>query len=307
MVRGAPGVVTVRVLVSLTRGYGLGDAVQMSAVLRHVKKYRPEWTVDFQAEPGRESVGRGHCANIFCYGQQPDVRYGAEVQIVLYDTFANWHDRPNTRVTSCLHEKFGLEWDSECGRYQVLVRPETRELARRLIPRNSVAIHYSGDSAKHKKDLTVEQAQEICEQVKKFGFSPLILDWRIDPLSINIKGVRSLGFDPILGRDAEVQCAVLSECIAFVGVDSGPSKCASATDTPSLVCWTGHHPAPFHDPAPNTTHLVPAGYHGLEPVCSDPGVVKWFEVNHRVRVYSNSLVREVGSWLSETLPRSRRG
>lgn len=287
----------ITVLISLYKGYGLGDAVQMSAVLRHIKKHRPHWVVDFQAEPGRETIGRGHCRNVFCYGEPyPSVYYDLEAQIVLYDTFANWHDRPNTRVTSCLHERFGIEWDASCGRYQIVIRPEIRGMALRAIPRNSVLLHYSGDSAKSQKDLSVGQAMKICELIKKFGFSPLILDWRLDSLSITYSGVRTLGLDAELGRSVEVNCAIISECAGFIGIDSGPSKCASATDTPSLVIWTGHHPAPFHDPAPNTTHLVPIGYHGLEPVCGDVGVIKWFEANHKVAQYTD-LVQGVETWL----------
>ena len=98
-----------------------------------------------------------------------------------------------------------------------------------------------------------------------------------------------------------MNCAVIRQCAAFVGIDSGPSKCASSTDTPALVIWTGHHPAPFHDPAENTTHLVPRGYHGLEPVCNDAGVVAWFEAHHLVRQYDRDPVVEVGAWLREVL------
>src|SRR4051812_34516273 len=112
----------INVLVSLHRGYGLGDAVQMSAVLRHVRKYRTHWIVDFQAEPGRSCVGNGIAHNTFDYGDPyPSSNYDCEVQILLYDTWANWQDRPNTRVSSCLRERFGLEWDEECGRYQINV------------------------------------------------------------------------------------------------------------------------------------------------------------------------------------------
>lgn len=288
----------VTVLISLYKGYGLGDAVQMSSVLRHIKKYRPHWIVDFQAEKGRESVGRGHCNRVFCYGDEYATTYDREAQIVLYDTFANWHDRPNTRVTSCLHERFGIEWDRSCSRYQILVRPETRAFVRSKLGPGHIAIHYSGDSAKHQKDLTVDQATKICECIKKLGYTPLILDWRPDPLSITYRGVSK---DIPGGYDAETVCAVINECEAFIGIDSGPSKCASATNTPTLVIWTGHHPAPFHDPAPNTTHLVPRDYNGLQPVCNDAGVIRWFEANHKVRVYSD-LVTEVQAWLIQSLP-----
>lgn len=294
----------IRVLISLYKGYGLGDAVQMSSVLRHVRKHRPDWVVDFQAEAGREKVGVGIAHNCFAYGKQPDTFYDVEVQIVLYDTFANWHDRPNTRVTSCLHELFNIEWDRECARYSVRVSDAVARQVYKLLDASEgplVAVHYSGDSAKHQKDLTLQQVGVVCRQILNLGCTPLILDWREGPLLEGCASVRSLGFDPSLGGDAEWQCAVISQCEAFVGIDSGPSKCASATETPALVVWTGHHPAPFHDPAPNTTHLVPKDYNGLHPVCNDPGVIAWFEANHQVRRYTDELTSEVCRWLSESL------
>lgn len=308
------------VLISLHRGYGLGDCVQMSAVLRHVVKYRPEWVVDYRAEAGRHVVGRDIVANTFAYGDPyPHEHYDAEVQILLFDTWANWGDRPNTRVSSCLHERFGLPWDPECGRYVVNVSRDAwyaahvamSEMiaARPRIISKPVAIHYQGDSSKEKKNLSHVQAFEICEAVFKTGNVPLLLDWRNQsPLPLGNHRRR----DPICttgthpkrlewGNDAEMQCAIISHCSAFVGIDSGPSKCASATETPSLVVWTGHHPAPFHDPAPNTTHLVPRGYHGLYPVCEDRGVIEWFEAHYNVRTYDGDPVAEVGRWLKEIL------
>jgi hypothetical protein len=278
------------VLISLHRGYGLGDAVQMSAVLQHVVKYRPEWTVDYRAEPGRHCVGQGIVRRTFAYGEEPqDTRYSAEVLICLYDTWANWQDRPNTRVSSCLHEHFGLPWDSECGRYIVNVTPQQREDTETILcGRDIVAIHHRGDSDKVNKDLTDEQAKRVCDHVLALGYLPLLINWRAWSVSA-------------WGGDAQRNCALIAGCRAFVGIDSGPSKCASATDTPALVVWTGHHPAPFHDPAPNTTHLVPVGYHGLRPVCNDPGVIGWFEAHHRVRKYEKDPVAEVGRWLTEVL------
>lgn len=301
------------VLISLHRGYGLGDAVQMSAVLRHVAKYRPHWRVDYQAEEGKHQVGRGIVTNTFAYGKPyPSAHYDAEVEILLFDTWANWGDRPNTRVSSCLHERFGLPWDAECGRYVVNVREESALAARTLLysgrllwgqfisdHKSIVAVHYKGISSPEKKNLTRAQASGVCEAVVDLGYTPVVLDWQC---RCDIP-YRKLRVPEAWGADAEMVCAVISQCAAFVGIDSGPSKCASTTDTPALVVWTGHHPAPFHDPAPNTTHLVPRGYHGLEPVCNDRGVMDWFEKNYNVRQYDSApdLVVEVGVWLREVL------
>lgn len=277
---------TIRVLVSLHPGYGLGDAVAMSAVLQHVRKYRPNWQVDYQAEPGKEVVGRGIVDNIFCYGEHyPSPYYDAEVQICLYDTWANWPDRPNTRVTAALHERFDIPWDEKCGRYIVNIRPSIYNWAKDAVPIKSVGVHYRGDSAQQLKNLSEDQASYIYQHIGELGFRPY-------PMGRNIPK----------GYDAEVNCAIISQCRAFIGIDSGPSKCASATNTPSLVVWTGHHPAQFHDPAPNTTHLVPVGYHSLHPVCNDPGVIKWFEAHYNVLQYENNdPLPQIRKWLEEIL------
>ncbi len=275
----------IHVLISLHKGYGLGDAVQMSAVLRHIARYRPNWRVVYRAEAGRECVGNGIVASTIAYGEpNPVPHYDAEVLICLYDTWANWHDRPNTRVSSALHEHFNLPWDRECSRYQVNVSQSVHNWAVDVIPKKAVAVHYQGDSDKSRKDLNIGQAENIALHVKQLGHTPYLLGRHIPK-----------------GYDAEVNCAIIEQCKAFVGIDSGPSKCASATNTPSLVVWTGHHPAPFHDPAPNTTHLVPLGYHGLEPVCNDPGVIGWFEANYNIRTYERDPIKEVKRWLTEIL------
>ncbi len=287
------------VLISLHRGYGLGDAVQVSAVLRHVVKVRPNWIIDYRAEEGKHQVGQGIVANTFSYDQpHPSPHYDAEVEILLFDTWANWGDQPNTRVSSCLHERFGLSWDAACGRYQVNVSPWAKEAASILLRgERCVAVHYSGDSSPDKKNLTTSQALDVCLAIEKLGYEPIILDWR----NRSALQFRRLTTPSAWGGDAEMVCAVIGQCKAFVGIDSGPSKCASATDTPALVVWTGHHPACFHDPAPNTTHLVPVGYHGLQPVCNDKGVIEFFERNYQVRTYKCDPVNEIKRWLAETL------
>lgn len=294
------------VLVSLYKGYGLGDAVQMSAVLRHLRKYRPEWVIDYRAEDGKHQCGRGIAASTFAYGEEPaGKRYDAEAEIILYDTWANWGDRPNTRVSSCLHERFGLGWDAECGRYKVEVGWGVCSAIRMRLPSNArvVAVHYRGDSAKDRKDLTHAQAQAIFARVSALGRLTLLLDWRGEVNDYGGQRVNTTARWPkSWGGDAEYNCAVIRQCEAFVGIDSGPGKCASATDTPALIVWHGHHPAPFHDPATNTTHLVPEGYHGMFPVCDDAGVIAWFEANYNVRFYQpGDPVPAIEAWLGEVL------
>lgn len=298
-------------LISLHKGYGLGDAVQMSAVLKHVRKYRPEWIIDYQAEEGRHQVGVGIAHKTFAFGTPyPTERYDVDIQMLLFDTWHGYTDRPNTRVSSCLKERFGLDWDEECGRYQVNVSNDARRSAKYVmhdwIPngQRAVAVHYMGDSSPAQKNLSDDQAGKICDCIIKLGRTPLLLDWRdVSPLAGH-SGVRTTGgtgFSRWWGGCAEMNTAVISQCEAFVGIDSGPAKCASAIDVPSLVVWTGHHPAPFHDPAPNTTHLVPEGVHQLPPICGNRAVMDWFDAHYNFRTYRDDPIPEVTNWLRKAL------
>jgi hypothetical protein len=302
------------VLVSLYKGYGLGDAVAISAVLRHVVAARPEWVIDYQAEEGKHQVGRGIAASTFAYGApHPSDHYDAEMQVRLYDTWRGYDDRPNTRASSCLEDYFGLDWNARYGRYSVAVSEESVSAARTLlygggragntlVPRRAepgrvVAIHYQGDSAPARKNLSCAQADEVCRAVEELGWHPIILDWR----ARSELPYRKLRTPVEWGRDAEMVCAVVAQCAAFVGIDSGPTRCAGATDVPSLVVWTGHSPIAHCDPAPNVTHLVPANYRHLEPVCGHTGAVAFFEANYRARTYERDPVPEVRRWLEEVL------
>lgn len=281
---------SLNILISLYKGYGLGDAVQMSSVLKHVRKYRPHWIIDYQAQEGQYECGRGIVHNVFPYGitSYPTPKYDGEVQIKLYDIWANWTDRPNTRVTSALHGVFDIPWDKELARYEVNVSQSVHNWAVKVIPKKSVAYHYEGVTATDKKNLTDEQVIRIREVIQYLGYHPY-----------------KMGKNIPQGYSAEVNCAIISQCDAFIGIDSGPGKCASATDTPSLIIWTGHHPAAYHDPAPNTTHLVPHNYHSMFPVCNHEEVIQWFEDNYKIRKYdpedNKNLISNVHMWLSEVL------
>ncbi len=275
------------VLISLHTGYGLGDAVMMSSVLKHIKKAYPNWTIYYQADPGHECVGNGIVHQTFAYGQMPEMNYHCELQICLYNKWYGFTDRPNTHVTQALKECFNMPWDKECGRYEVNVSAKaTREALSYMthvgqFTTRFVGIQTKGRTAKDKKDLTPEQGEKICDIIRGTGRTPFYFE--------NYSG------------NAEGVCALIRQCEAFIGIDSGPSKCASATDTPTLVVWTGHHPAQFHDPADNTTHLVPVGVHHLEPVNNDQDVVDWFHDNYKLQVYNRDPVTEIESWLRKVL------
>lgn len=297
------------VLISLHKGYGLGDAVQMSSVLRHVVKYRPNWRVTYQAEDGYQLVGNGLVDYTVVYGKPyPRDHYDAEIQIILHEVWRGYSNKPNTRVSYALDKFFDIPWDSECAKYHIHIDSMSAIAASAMLygctrlgevrnKRRCVAIHYQGDSVPSKKNLTHSQIENLCNFIEDIGCEPIIIDFRNRCL---IKNQRRLSSPLHWGRDAQMNAAVIAQCAAFIGIDSGPAKCASATDTPSLVIWTGHHPAQFHDPAPNTTHLVPHDHHTRLPVGSDE-VVDWFKTNYNVLTYTLDPIAQAESWLYATL------
>lgn len=303
------------ILMRLFRGYGLGDAVQMSAVLRHLRKHRPNWIIDYCADHGRHSPAIGLVRNAFHYGEPvPSSHYAAEITITLYDVFTDWPDRPNTRVTSCLNERFGLAWDRDCTRYHVGISPtqiedacdylQTTQSERDLGKFQCVCLHYQGDSAPQRKNLTHEQAASICKLIRQHGRLPLILDWRnTSPLVDGVKtfGPGKLGCADQWGRDAAMNAAIISQCEAYIGIDSGPGKCATATDTPTLIAWTHHHPSLYHDPSPNTTHLVPVSHGMIPPVNGATNTIDFFEANYNFMTYRDDPVERVDEWLAANL------
>ena len=301
----------IHVLIKLYPGYGLGDAVQMTAVLRHVRKHLPNWIVDYVADKGKHSAAIGLVRNAVSYEDAlPAKEYDREVEIKLYDTFAAWKDRPNTRVTSCLHERFGLGWDPECGRYQINIQPDALNAAKDFlastVARNRiVAVQYQGDSSRELKNLSHVEAAQICTWILNLGRTPLLMDWRnISPIpdGREICTTGRLSMSDTWGRDAQMNTAIISQCEAYVGIDSGPGKCATATETPTLIVWTGHHPALFHDPAPNTTHLVPAGHRDNPILRGNMHVAEWFEAHYHWRTYDECCpIGEVKNWLKEVL------
>ncbi len=297
----------------------------MTSVMRHLIAARPHWIIDYQADKGREVAMIGLVRNVFAYDEpMPSANYDREVTIHLYDTFSAWPDRPNTRVTQCLHERFGLEWKREFADYKINITQEAIKPTAVFLAslhgvtlqfpivggvfttkQRVVCIHYQGDSSQSQKNLTTDQAFEICQAVIAMGRIPLLLDWRDtsripDQKTIHTTGRLATSLE--WGRDAQMNAAIISQCEAFIGIDSGPGKCASATSTPTLICWTGHHPALFHDPCPNTTHLIPADHRQNPLLQGNREVADWFEANYAWQTYcQGSLTQKVIHWLEMVL------
>ncbi len=250
--------------------------------------------------------------------REPTGPYQTRITVAFEENYCNYSDRPCTKVTNSLAEQFGLNWDKDLGRYEVMPQPHAtaaaesyyRSIGATRTERGVykvVLIHYQGNTSPVKKNLAHWQAQEFAQHVSAHGRIPVILDWdRRSPLPDGQKV-----FCPDAGHalwggfgsgDAAVIAALIRGAEAYVGIDSGPDKIVSATDTPGLICWVKHHPIQFHDPAPNTEHLIPTDWRQIPPCTGNAGVQDFFVLNYRWLEYQgeHGLVQKVKDWLDHT-------
>lgn len=298
--------------------------VQFSVVLKHLKRHRPDWVVDVKCGRGKHSALVGLCNKVW-HDQEPDPTgyYDSVADLGWYENYCRYHDRPSSKITNCLSEVFGLGWDADLGRYEVCCPPGAMHEAAKYLRTtgatevrpgifNTVLVHYEGNTSNYKKNLYHWQARGMCDLIQKAGRIPIILDWDDRSPIPDQKTVFCPKADhPIWGGfgsgDASVIAALIKQSEAYVGIDSGPGKVASATDTPTLICWIKHHPIQFHDPAANTVHLIPQNHLELPPVCDEGGAGAglFFRQHYLYRCYGgeHDLVYQAQKWLSEVLER----
>jgi hypothetical protein len=306
--------------VLLKMAHGLGDVTQFSVVLKHIRKYRQDWVVDCRVGRGKHTALTGLCRRVF-HDQEPDPPgpYDKVIDLPWWENYNSYSDRPCSKITNCLQEIFQIEYDASLGRYQVAVSEKARHKAevylvsigatKRGDKYGAVILHANGNTSSSRKDLNYWQAQQILSHVQAADRIPIVFDWDQRSPWPDGKNI----FNPGCGEkdlwggfgsgDAETIAALISQVECYIGIDSGPGKIASATETPSMICWTGHHPMQFHDPAPNTLHLVPEMHWSMAPCGGNARATDYFKQHYLYRTYQgeHGLVEAVRTWLTERL------
>jgi ADP-heptose:LPS heptosyltransferase/SAM-dependent methyltransferase len=280
--------------------HSLGDAVQLTVVLRHLKHYHPNWRIEVAALPGKHSAFAGLCERVLIVDRdRVDQADHDEVFRLSWEEcrtgYPHW---PSSKPSRCLTEVFRLSPLPELCRYHIRIGDQAREAAHAylsslgLTPRAETGrfpvllLHYQGNTSGERKDLPHDLARDVCQTALAAGYVPVVLDWdRRSPLPDGVR-IHNPGADHELWGglgtgDAEVLAALIQEASLFVGVDSGPLHVAGATDTPAIAVWTRHHPVHFYDLAANVTHLVPADHAGMAIGAAGD----FFAQSYRHRVY----------------------
>ncbi|MDB5387172.1 MAG: ADP-heptose:LPS heptosyltransferase-like protein [Planctomycetaceae bacterium] len=281
--------------------HGLGDAVQFTSVLKHLKQVHPDWQVDVAALRGKHSAYHGLCRKVLVLNEE-SINKSAYSQVYQLD----WHecgtahgDWPSTKPSRCLLEVFGITPMPELCRYEIQQRETRREAARAALASYcpagplssgrfpSVLIHYQGNTSGDRKDLPHDLIRDVCEVVIKAGYVPIILDWdRRSSLIDNVKIFNPDADHELWGGrrtgDAETLTALIEASSLMIGVDSGPLHAAGATSTPAIGVWTQHHPVHFFDLAENVTHMVPGDH---EKNAAGRPALDYFSKHYKHHVY----------------------
>ncbi|NOX55709.1 MAG: glycosyltransferase family 9 protein, partial [Planctomycetes bacterium] len=120
--------------------HGLGDAVQFTIVLQHLRQARPDWKIDVVCRAGTHTALAWLCHQVFPVRLAPDRKVdfcgGPEPKPEDYEwTFElDWpespiayRDWPSTKVTYTLKEVFHIEPQPELFHYRIPLGDEARE------------------------------------------------------------------------------------------------------------------------------------------------------------------------------------
>ena len=300
--------------------HGLGDAVQFTIVLKHIKHYHPNWIVDIESPVGHHACFYGLCNMSHRLGvDKLDVKRYWKVHNLIWDEPHNIsrHDVPATKVTKSLIEQFRMEPIPDLYYYEIATQKNSFALVDRYIAKlpkrkGFVLIHYQGNSSADRKNIPEEVIRNTIKFILAGGFNVVILDWDGRSKLSNSRTVFCPdNKDPLWQNTHRGNAATIAALVArsdlFIGVDSGPLHVAGATCTPAIGVWTGHHPVNYCDLSSNVMHLLPDNaVHNI--ISKDVDKTNtYFEEHYRHRYYHNlekSLLQNVQERLGICIAKS---
>jgi ADP-heptose:LPS heptosyltransferase len=280
--------------------HGLGDAVQLTIVLKHIQQQCPSWVVDVESLVGKHTCFYGLC-NASYRAKRDNVNFNS------YDKIFNvgWHDPdttmrfdcPATKATRSLIKEFKLEPNPELFTYEVPISKEANIFAQQylnLLPqkRGFVTIHYQGNTSRSNKNIPENIIKNIIQSITAAGYMVIILDWDNRSNLPNKKNVFRPGKKEKIWNntgtgDASTIAALIQKSALFIGIDSGPLHVAGATSTKSIGVWIKHHPIHYFDIANNVIHLVANPPQQYVRSNNKTKIIEYFEENYRYKYYGN--------------------
>ncbi len=293
--------------------HGLGDCVLFTSVLMHLKAAYPQLRVDVQCKREFADVFHG-LARTWALDQDPEGNYQIQDRVPWFMPTQVYHNCPSNKPARYLIETLGIGPSvGMCG-YRVTPKEDHEIAANGLVVgggrrRVGVLIHHQGRTLGEKKNLDEAAIARVVAVAARYGQPVFLLDLdRTSPLSgrdgIDVLDRRH----PVWGDDLEPSpgaiAAIANRMALCVGIDSGPGHLFGCTDTPSIICWTKHHPINHYGLAHNVRHLIPQ-QHEKNLTAGMEGDLKFFRDWYYYREYKD-LGDELETCAKEVLGHDRK-
>lgn len=273
--------------------HGLGDVVQLTAVLRHLAYYHPDWEIDVVTDRGKCSALAGLCRSHS--EPQPQEGYEKVFSLDWWECDSMHSRHPATKVERCLLDVFKLQPVPELLGYQIRTTADTDARAESYLTSigatgRAVAIHYQGNTATDRKNLDHGHVEALCSRLLEADLVPIILDWDArsrlpDNRSVFNPGASHPMWSGLGSGDAATLVSLLRRCRCVVAIDSGPQKAAIAAGVPTVCVWRRHHPLNYVVPSPEALHLVPDDVSNHLRGTSAAKAPPYFEAAYNTLVY----------------------
>ena len=227
--------------------HGLGDAVMFRIVIKHLKHYFPNWSLDVECRKGFADCFRDLVDNVYPlrYPWEPNKADGYTIKeyIPFEQSEFLWPDVPSTKPTQCLYN-WGLTPIEDLYDYDCVVSADQRQAAEAFmqsLPGLKILLHFQGTSRPEEKSFDLEDQKEFLEAIKEQmeGYTPVLLDWSGSNPLIDNENVHCPEF--LRGKtDAGILVALAEYASAALMIDSGPAHVvASVKHLPLNVMWMG--------------------------------------------------------------------
>ncbi len=255
--------------------HGLGDAVQLTTVLLHLRDRHPEWEIDVAVRPGAESLFGLLVRRAYVLGrdQVDQTHYDEHRVLAWHEPRESYADSPSTKAEQCLRDVFGIAPREALCRYEIGVDAARLEAARDYLAEicgvdataarfPAVLVHYQGHSFAPWKNIDERVIRECIGVIVSAGLTPVILDWEGRSRLLELPCVRHLRLGNRLWNgqsqgDGATLATLARLSMLSIGIDSGPGHIYAATETPAIIVWRKLHPINYFGLASNVTHVVP--------------------------------------------------
>lgn len=277
--------------------HGLGDAVQLTVALTHLKA--AGWSVDVsfkqpmgflgdlcqELRPNEQGTGPYDLTNI-SYWPDPDTAFDGS---------------PATKAERFLYEVCGIEPQPNLCKYQVF--PQDRSelvesfIRRELEDKPFVLLHHHGNSSRYYKHVSEGVIRRAVDRIIELGRVPVLLDWAgrsslLKSPSLRNKIVHPDVFHPLwlstgTGEPSSI-ITLARRADLCIGIDSGPGHLFGASGARTIILWTGHHPIHYYASNDNVLHVVPNAHATLlrgTAAARDAGL-RFFQQHYQNRTYN---------------------